>query len=143
MAASIEALARLCVEVPPPTMSHCGVYLLLRGVDVVYVGQSTQTDMRVAYHRQALPPGTFDRALMLRVPPDELDAYEGALIRAFQPKLNRRAPRPSPRELAILLELGLPVHQAQRRHREINRSGKPAAGAPDDRRRGRRPGGLS
>lgn len=130
-----ETLARRLVEVPlPPPLP--GVYLLLAGEEVVYVGQSAFVEQRVAHHWQVMPRGSFDRALVLAVPREDLDAFEGALIRALRPKFNKRGPRPSAREMSILIDLGLPLHQPHVARREILVANyKPPA--PGDGRRGR------
>ena len=98
----------------------CGVYLLCRGQEILYIGQSVNVPSRIVGHLwesrekhwargregrvRAKRFCTVDAAYFLRVPESELDAVEGALIRHFEPSLNggdkRRygrvmAPKPS------------------------------------------------
>jgi hypothetical protein len=114
VAASLASLeAHLVAVLPIPKAqtdpTRCGVYVLIRGDNIVYIGQSVRVDLRVAQHRTDRRI-KFDRVMMLRVPPGDLDAYEGALIRSIRPRRNGAAPRPSPREQEILRSLGLPPH---------------------------------
>jgi len=66
-----------------------GVYFLCDGDEVVYVGQSVEVLSRLAVHQR---DKKFDRAYVLPVPHEELDAVEGAFIRALKPSLNGRVP---------------------------------------------------
>jgi hypothetical protein len=70
---------RQVVEYPP------GVYFLVHGTEVVYVGQSTSPIARVINHRNNK---VFERAFMVPVPRELLDEVEGALIRFFKPRMN-------------------------------------------------------
>lgn len=93
---------------PPPRPRYVGVYLLIDGCEVVYVGQSIDIEVRVVSHRVA-----FRGARVTWIPVDEheLDAYEGALIRAFRPRGNLSAPAHTGRDNEILVSLGLPAHE--------------------------------
>jgi hypothetical protein len=85
------------------------VYLLLFRGEVVYVGQSLNIESRIQGH---LGRGDklFDRALWIEVAAEDMDAYEGALIRAFSPKLNgRRVPKNEARDREVLAKLGIGV----------------------------------
>lgn len=71
--------------VPVPGL-WTGVYFLLRGPMVVYVGQSVNVMSRVANH---VEDKEFDAVHILPVIASELDAVEGAFIRHFRPVLNK------------------------------------------------------
>lgn len=99
-------------EVPDPEVrtSNAGVYLLLDGDEVVYVGASSDVPERVYFHscRVEHPSGKqFDRALWMRLPPAVLHHYEGALIRGFKPKYNLTCPADVEHDAEILDGLGL------------------------------------
>lgn len=85
-----------------------GVYLLVDGDDISYVGSSTDILRRLYDHglyRQTRP---FDRALYLSLPRLVIPHYEGALIRALRPRTNgRTAPRDRGHDAEILFGLGL------------------------------------
>ena len=66
-----------------------GVYFLLRGSTIVYIGQSTAVPARVINHRSGVDAKDFDRAVYLPLPRTELDRVEGLLIRALNPEYNR------------------------------------------------------
>ncbi|HEY6038081.1 MAG TPA: GIY-YIG nuclease family protein [Kofleriaceae bacterium] len=69
-------------------MRVVGVYMLLAGDEVVYVGQSVDVRSRLSDHLR-WPPRAFDRALVLPCGADDLRAVEAALIRWFMPSGNR------------------------------------------------------
>lgn len=62
-----------------------GVYFLIVGEEVVYVGQSLTPMTRVQEH---MLDKHFDRAYLLPVPPDRLNAVETAFIQHLKPALN-------------------------------------------------------
>lgn len=64
-----------------------GVYFLVESDEVVYVGQSVNTTSRIRSHLSENQK-RFDRSFMMPVPETELDAIEGAFIRALKPKYN-------------------------------------------------------
>jgi len=68
-------------EVP---VGASGVYFLLNGQRVAYVGKSVNVSGRIGTH-YAKPPARFNRAVYLPVEPGELDACERAFIRFFKP----------------------------------------------------------
>lgn len=82
----------------------CGVYFLMLGAELVYIGSSVNIAARVTHHRS---DKVFDRVLWLKLPPTDLLAYEGALIRALVPRESFLAPRNIERDAAILAEFGL------------------------------------
>lgn len=103
---------------PRPDL-RSGVYVLFDGAEVVYVGASKDVRLRLATHRQRpqtashLPKKKFDRALWMPLPEVVLPDYEGALIRAFLPKYNSRAPLDRGNDAEIMGGLGI-AHLAGR-----------------------------
>lgn len=102
-----------------PRIRPC-VYLLLRGGEVVYVGQSVSLPTRIETHRAT--GKQFDAVRYFEVPDDwkpakewkavTLDTFERALIRFFKGELNvdhmkRQVYRGA--ELEALKHLGLPA----------------------------------
>lgn len=119
----LAALERHCTEVP---RTAGGVYLLIDGNEVVYVGQSDNVYARIGWHasnvspRDGYPlPADFERALFIRTAAKDRDAYEGALIRSLRPRFNRNAPAPTRHEIAILDRLGLPRHDPKKARKAI------------------------
>lgn len=96
----------------PPSRRRSGVYMLMLCDRVVYVGQSTDVDMRIPshnarkHHRHKRWRMIYDRAVWIELPPEELADYEGALIRALNPRYNKRAPGDASRDKEILFSLG-------------------------------------
>lgn len=68
-----------------PVSPRCCVYFLASDKEVVYVGQAVNLYSRVYEH---LRSKSFDEVFFIEVPQNELDATEGAFIRALNPKLN-------------------------------------------------------
>ena len=86
-----------CIQPVPENMAAwaSGVYFLVAGDTVVYIGQSVSVAARISTHRREKTK-SFDYALFLPVPESELDAVEGSLIRAIKPPLNgKSAPLPN------------------------------------------------
>jgi hypothetical protein len=65
-----------------------GVYFLVKGEEVVYVGQSISPLNRIGTHT-ANRGKSFDRVFIVPVPCELLDKVEGAMIRWLNPPLNR------------------------------------------------------
>lgn len=86
------------VEYPP------GVYFLVQGDAVIYVGQSVAPLLRIASHQKEKD---FEFAFYVPVPVERLDEVEGAFIRFLAPALNRGAPAERGRDQAVLEEFGL------------------------------------
>lgn len=102
-------------EIPVARTRLVGIYILVLDGDIVYVGQSRDIESRIALHRNH---GTtdFDRAFWIEVPAEELDAYEGALIRGLSPRACCSAPRDKGRDAEILARFGIapdPVRRAE------------------------------
>lgn len=70
-----------------PEPRKAGVYFLVRGSSVVYIGQSTDIESRIEAQREAY---NFDVAYFIEVPSDRLDDVEGAAIRFYEPEFNGR-----------------------------------------------------
>lgn len=93
-----------------------GVYLLVDGDEIVYVGASVDVHRRLRDHRAYDPDDLvnfkkFDRALVMRTRPSSLEFVEAALIRALKPKRNLKCDTFSHRDNAVLARLGLPKHR--------------------------------
>lgn len=71
----------------PVNHALSGVYFLISGNDIVYVGQSVNVASRVGSHFSESSK-IFDRAVYLPVPPSDLDSVEMAFIKALWPKYN-------------------------------------------------------
>lgn len=88
-----------------PRAGRCGVYILLNSTQrAVYVGQTTDIDRRIVHHRSRK---NFKSAVWLEVAEEDLLDYEGALIRALNPRGNSRAYGRLTRDAEILASLGL------------------------------------
>jgi hypothetical protein len=74
----------------------CGIYFLVQGDEVVYVGQSVNLHSRISSH---IADGhkQFDRVFFRRAAPAELNPLEARFIRVLRPKLNKAG---KPREVA-------------------------------------------
>lgn len=120
-------------------MRLAGVYFLLLNEELVYIGQSGDIPARIAGHlAQRDKPVTrvgwpqkgdkpnryckeFDRALWIEVPLVDLNAYEGAFIRALAPPLNFSAPTDVGRDVEILNTFGLSLNDDALRQFEARR----------------------
>lgn len=91
----------------------CGVYFLVSGAEVVYVGQSVDVMLRVANHAG---DKFFDGAFFIPLDAQELDAVEGAFIRALRPQRNLD-PGPPGDDAGVLARFGLEVPAASPRPR--------------------------
>lgn len=69
--------------------STCGVYVLLDGEEVVYVGQSGTMATRIENHIQG-GLKIFDRFAIIPCSPADLTVTEAAYIRKYQPRYNRK-----------------------------------------------------
>lgn len=68
-----------------PLPNRCGVYFLLRGASVVYVGQSVKVFSRVLEH---MATKDFDGFAYVPCDPKALDALESLYIHSLRPELN-------------------------------------------------------
>lgn len=69
-----------------PTRMPSGVYFLIDGREVVYVGQSQDILSRIGTHRKQ--GRLFDRFAYIECAPEKMDDLEGHYIAAFAPRLN-------------------------------------------------------
>lgn len=107
----ISGLRRHCRPVDLSPRDRAGVYLLLLGDEVVYVGASKDVEFRIGQHLVAAsidPDRRFDGAMAIPLPIAVHGAYEGALIRALRPRYNGAAPANREHDAEILegLDLG-------------------------------------
>jgi hypothetical protein len=86
-----KSLPPLAAPPIPIVGNSPGVYLLFRGEDVVYVGQSWNCLLAVAEHTRKEQPKDFDRWSFFHEP-DEASrrAQVKALVIQFAPEYNRR-----------------------------------------------------
>ena len=64
-----------------------GIYFLIDGEEVVYIGQSINPLSRIGDHLRN-KDGKFDRCFFIPVPRSILDLMESNFIKALSPKLN-------------------------------------------------------
>ena len=104
---SIASIEAVCFEHRPTIQRRAFVYFLVVDQRIVYVGQTNNLEIRVQQHWTL--GNTFDRVLAREVPVDQIDMYEGALVRALLPVLNRRCPVYRGGDNAVRAEFGLPL----------------------------------
>ena len=68
-------------------LSFSGVYFLIKGIEIVYVGQSVNVHSRVATH---FADKDFDSFCYIECLPKHLDVLESLYIHIYQPRLNGR-----------------------------------------------------
>lgn len=94
------------------------VYLLLKGDDVVYVGQSINYTARIASHKHDKDFDSFD--LVPVSPHEDLNLIEFAYIAKFQPKHNKMFPTLSflwtERQLNMAIELDKKIGSIFNKH---------------------------
>lgn len=82
-----------------------GVYLLIDRGEIVYVGRTSDLDVRIEQHQDG---GKFFQVVLWRqIPVAEQPNYESALIRALRPRLNKFIPCRSDQHAEIVAEFGL------------------------------------
>lgn len=72
------------VDASEPWKKISGVYFLIKGNEVVYVGQSVHIPSRICGHSDK----DFDRYAYVPCPPEALDQLESLYIHVLRPKLN-------------------------------------------------------
>ena len=85
----IESAAALAAKPIGNIQTMCGIYFLMDGNTIVYVGQSIDVASRVLSHIRD-PQKRFDRACWFPVAKEELNDVEEALIALLKPEQNRR-----------------------------------------------------
>lgn len=83
----VDGAEEICIPSAP-----CGIYFLVQGTEVLYVGQSQSILLRIGGH-VAYCPRKFNRVLFIPVTADALDAEERKWIEHFDPPLNKTGTR--------------------------------------------------
>lgn len=81
-------------EYAQPYRSRCGLYFLLHGSQIVYVGRTTDLYQRLSRHRQ--DGKVFTAYTFIECAPEESLAFEAWCIRLLQPPLNTNTHGSSP-----------------------------------------------
>ncbi len=69
----------------------CGVYFLLAGDEIVYIGQSRNIEARVASHKSVLKYiAPFDTVLYVECERKELNKLESQYMQKYSPTLNTK-----------------------------------------------------
>lgn len=76
-----------------PRRKKCGIYFLIQGDEIIYIGQSRDCYRRLSEHENSPPRKSFDAYCVIEVSPGKLDEIEAAYIAKFQPRLNITLPR--------------------------------------------------
>lgn len=71
-----------------PWNGNSGVYFLVKGTRVVYVGQALNLQARISQHSDK----DFDRFAYITCPPEQLDKLEALYIHTLRPPLNGTRP---------------------------------------------------
>jgi hypothetical protein len=91
----------------------CGVYFLLLGAEIVYVGQSNNVLMRLASH-QTRGEIEFDRFFIERCSQAQVANLEAMYIAKFKPRHNIACPTPKPEQVqtseALSAMFGAAIH---------------------------------
>lgn len=98
-----------------------GIYMLVDGDEIVYVGSSRDIINRLYTHTvERSEPLTkrFDRAIFYALPPKVHSFYEGAFIRKLCPRFCRSAPKHRGCDNEILEGFGLPRHRNEHENAE-------------------------
>ena len=115
---NLAALLPQCQEIP---LANPGVYLLIRGGEVIYVGRSRDVGPRIAGHA-ARGRIKFDRAVYLPLPLADLAKYEGALYRVFLPsECGHGAPNRGDAEVLARFGLAATPPEAVKAHEHARR----------------------
>ena len=110
--AAAAALLEMDFEESAATVT-CGVYVLMRGEEVLYVGRSTQVEARVLHHR--LVRGLdFDRVFVSACGSDDLGRLEVEAIRRCRPTQNVQHNPAAPPIVVATLTGGRPLHISSR-----------------------------
>ncbi len=68
--------------------TRCGVYFLVGGGEVVYIGQSSRLPQRITDHRRN--GVSFEQVFVVECQPDDLTSIEYRYIGQIRPPLNRQ-----------------------------------------------------
>lgn len=83
---AIEFTKEQVLDAAIPCAGHCGIYFLIAGNDVIYVGKSIDVFNRIARHKR--DGRQFEAFAFLPCSADKLDETESSYILAFMPWLN-------------------------------------------------------
>ena len=70
-----------------------GIYFLIQGKEIVYIGQSKNVMARLAAHDRRKGAGEFEEFSWIKCPSEFLDEFEARCIFAFLPRLNKAFPK--------------------------------------------------
>ncbi len=119
MTSPLATLAAHCREID--LSERGGVYILVDGEDIAYVGSAVDVYARIGQHRHRF---NFDRAFIFPTPKRGRRAIEGALIRALAPRYTFAAPTADEhRDASILSRLGLTLNPEAKSAFESQRRG--------------------
>lgn len=91
----LTGIADLIRPLSLDTLSAAGVYFLIDGSEVVYVGKSVRAASRISHHLDRMK---FDRVLLMPCPPEKMIGVERRWINLLKPKHNKRVDTPLPWE---------------------------------------------
>lgn len=74
-----------------PVRKTCGIYVLMHGREIVYVGQSLNCNLRIGTHLNE-EVKVFDSYFIIECPESRLDEVEAKYIVKFHPKYNIAIP---------------------------------------------------
>ncbi len=118
---AVEKLASHCSEISVTRIRFVGIYFLIRCDRIVYVGQSSDIESRLNLHR-SYGVRDYDRAFWIETSTDDLDAYEGAFIRALDPIESFASPMCRGRDEEVLARFGLEPDSVARESFERRRA---------------------
>lgn len=122
-AAWLPQLEAECYEITPQSTrsgAESGVYFVVRGERVLYVGQSVRMEWRCVAHQKRFKGAQFFGLIFDRSEP-EREALEAAFIAALHPKENRsRREPPEGAWLAVVALLTAPPPPSRRLPISIN-----------------------
>ena len=94
-----------------PLGSFSGIYFLLKGRSVIYVGKSEDVEHRIGQHRSRRKID-FDAVYMIECPVSEMARLEARYIRSLRPPLNSAIPLGTAVETPpVMNKLCTPVEQ--------------------------------
>jgi excinuclease UvrABC nuclease subunit len=88
-----------------PNPADTGIYFLIDGGVVTYIGKSENVAARITEHAKKGRP--FDKFFMIHCRSEDLNALEAEYIRAYNPSGNKKVPSQSLSQYAFLTITGL------------------------------------
>jgi len=118
----VTALEALAPHFAEPRQRYSGVYFLIDGDEIVYVGKSVDIVARLFGHGRARDGKNrkrrvrkFDRSAWIAAPVDQIAALEAAFIRRLAPRYNtKHGVKTSPLDEQLLAPYDLPPVDPQR-----------------------------